>query len=742
VEGSQAEYYSDSNHCWMPCAVLHVDAETGAVKVNVKPGEVLDLQEQRSRLRPRTKPSRAQLEWVRRTLREGRLEQEAQAIFCRHASPGPGAGGGRGGPAALRLERVDAAGAELDAKLGVSGSVCALRHVVQQSNGRGLSAEGFCEAFWELLWGVQRDFCQALPSEAAAPRSGQVIEEAYDLGETLGQGTYGLVKLARSRATGARRAVKLISKREHLPGCPEQLDTEMEHLRLLDHPHIVKLYEHFEDAERIYLVMDYCSGGELQGAVREAKRAQRALPELFVAEVMRQVLLAISHVHARGILHLDLKSANIMLMPSRSTLPPSRAPEGCTLADVGERPHAMVIDLGVAQIFRPGNFRFNRPIGTPATMAPEVWRGELHPKADVFSCGVVLFELLSLSLPFACGYDHAQAIRYWSSVPAAPWARLHAAPEYAVGLCRRMLMQERRCRPMAAQCLRAPFLQQSVGSQSGAAERAPQHVLQHLVGAPKRSVLYRSVALSIARAWPANQLPTIKRMFHALDAAGSGRLGRDELEAALERLGVPHARAREAAESMDLSRDGTVGWTEFVAACIDLGSSAYEQDLRQMFDDADSDRDGLLSQQDLSKLFVAEHLREDQAVRDVFADLAGRTEEGARIDWPTFQRHFSCSEELGAAHGPRSGAAPAEQLHGSEPRAVPGLLERAQGLVEWARGAVWPGAEADEAPSPREGLRQLAEMGFADRQRCEEALQRHGNRLSHRVVEELLRSEA
>lgn len=727
VEGVQAEYLSDTNRCWMPCVVLHVDAETGATTLSVRPNRPLDRQEQQRRLRPRTRPGRAQLEWVRAVLREGRLDEEARVVFSHHVTS-------LGEGAALRSEDLDAAGAELDSKLGISGSVCALRHFAQQQQleGGGLAVEGFCEAFWDLLWSVQRDFCQALPLDAAAaPACGADPQQVYDFDKTLGQGSYGLVKLASNRATGAKCAVKIIKKKDHHVGSPQQLEVEIERLRILDHPHIVKLYEHYEDAEFVYLVMDYCSGGELLGLIKERKQQKKRLTENFVADVMGQVLRAISHVHARGLVHLDLKSANIMLMPNRRTLPPGRVMVGTTLAKVEERPHVMVIDLGVAQIFRPGDFKFNKPSGTPATMAPEVWRGEVHPKADIFSLGVVLFEMLSLSLPFNCSYDRAEAVRYWSSKPDVPWGKVKDASADAVGLCRMMLMRKRNCRPTAAQCLQSPFVSEP-GCASGRGEASvPEQIVRHLASASKQSVLYKSVALSIARAWPANQLPSIKRLFHELDSAQTGRLSAEQLEAALRELGgLPPSTAHEAAEAMDLTRDGTVCWTEFVAACIDLGKGIFDQDLRQIFDEADCDGDGLLGPQDVSRLLAADHLQEETAACDVFAELAGRTGPGVRVDWPTFRKHFSAEGGAGAAGGSSFAAAAGDNPGAS---LAAGILEQARGLADWARAAVVP----EQVPREEE-LQRLSEMGFADRERCAAVLRRYGNQVNHLVIEELM----
>eukprot|EP00411_Alexandrium_monilatum_P017461 CAMPEP_0175233010 /NCGR_PEP_ID=MMETSP0093-20121207/26252_1 /TAXON_ID=311494 /ORGANISM="Alexandrium monilatum, Strain CCMP3105" /LENGTH=793 /DNA_ID=CAMNT_0016526881 /DNA_START=32 /DNA_END=2413 /DNA_ORIENTATION=- len=743
VEGAQVEYYSESNRCWIPSVVTSVDADTGALALNVRPTRPIAKKDQKKLMRPRSRPNRQQLEWVRTVLREGRLYEEARVIFNRLAVEAQGGG--------AVLQDLDAAGQELDAKLGISGCVCTLRDYAEQQREMpedgALAIDGFYEAFWDLLWTVQRDFCQALPSDAAAaPACSENPREVYEFVKDLGQGSYGTVKLAQNRTTGATCAIKLISKRGPTRGAlTSQLEVEIERLRLLDHPHIVKLYEHYQDSQWIYLVMDFCSGGELEGLIKKNKARNQRLSESFVSDVMRQVMLAIAHVHARGIVHLDLKATNIMLTKSRSTLPPGRQAEGATIANIEESPHVMVIDLGVAQIFRPGDFADNKPSGTPMTMAPEVWNGIVHPKADVFSCGVVLFEMLALAYPFRVPRERCEAVSYWNRKPAIPWSLVSEASEASVGLCRSMLMRQRSCRPTAAQCLQAPFLL-SARDESGGGEPVPvpDKIVDQLVSAPKRSLLYKSVALSIARVWPSNQLPTIKRLFYELDSAQTGRIALSQLEELLKDTGnLTPCDAAEAADAMDLSRNGLVSWTHFVAACIDLGSNVFDQDLRQLFDDADADHDGLLGQRDIAGFLAGEHLREEAAVGDVFAELAGTDDPSARVDWPTFRRHFR-GESRGAEVASLAPAAAAEEPAAEEsPLAAvlgAGLLEQARVIAEWARGAAWPelAPPADERRVSEEDLRQLREMGFTDRELCVAALRRHGNSVNDFVIEELV----
>jgi len=561
-----------------------------------------------------------------------------------------------------------------------------------------------------------------------------------------------VVQLATHRATGVERALKIVQKGEVWDEVAE-LMCEISRLSVLDHPNIVRLYEHYEDASYIFLVMDYCSGGDLYSLVAETKRDQRRLPESFTAGVMRQLLWAISHVHARGVVHLDVKSPNIMLMPytAATTGASNLRCGGGFLSSLHQTikvtpeaaPHVMLIDLGVAQIFRPGNFRLNIPAGTPATMAPEVWKGEIHPKADVFSCGVVLFEQLSLSMPFNCRGDTEEAIKYWASRPRVPWPKLQHTSGQVVDLCHRMLALERHIRPTASQCLVSPFLMRS---SSEDISRLPKDLLRHFSGIPKKDALYKSVALALARTWSANRLPVVAKLFDDLDAVRSGRLRKEELEVGLAAMGLEQEKARDVADFMDMSRDGTVSWTEFVASCLNLGSGCYDDDLQGLFSMADEDSDGLLSRQDLAKLLLADHLKESNAIADIFTGLVGRSEEGARLDWPTFRHHFDTTGDpsAGCIVAGRAGRGHAVVARSGGALAVGGtakLLEQlCSAVAESARGLLWPCGQqgANKLSQPREeDFQQLAELGFTNRERCRAKLQKHGNRMSMLVLEEL-----
>jgi len=392
IRGDLVEYHSGSYKCWVPTHVEQVDLETGAVTVAVRPREPIRKEDLKTLIRRRRKPSFEQLEWVRRLLSTGRIESEAETIFALHASR---LGGGEWGlvPGSFLIVASD-----IDEKTGVSGFLRGLYSEYQRYSVEYLSLEQFQSLFWDHLQ-FAKECTRIIPQGNDRYRYSADPKQAYNFKDwkVLGEGTFGKVVLAYTHGTNDRRAVKLVNK----GGLNQNFDflaREIDNLCNLDHPHIARLYEYMEDAKTLYLVMDFCSGGDLHQKIRAAEKSRQPLRESYIAEAMRQVLFAIGYVHARGICHLDLKPANIMLMPSKAVNPPVKDAVQTVPKDF-EKPHVCVIDFGVAQFFSAGSFRNGRPAGTPYTMAPEVWKGEITPKADIWSVGVTMFEMCCARFP-------------------------------------------------------------------------------------------------------------------------------------------------------------------------------------------------------------------------------------------------------------------------------------------------------------------------------------------------------
>uniref|UniRef100_A0A674GG09 Serine/threonine-protein kinase ULK3 n=1 Tax=Taeniopygia guttata TaxID=59729 RepID=A0A674GG09_TAEGU len=203
--------------------------------------------------------------------------------------------------------------------------------------------------------------------------------DEFILTEPLGSGTYATVyKAYRKRDTREVVAIKCVNKRSLNRASVENLLTEIEILKTIRHPNIVELKDFQWDSEHIYLIMEFCAGGDLSRFIR----MRRMLPEKVARVFLQQLACALKFLHDRNISHLDLKPQNILLS----------APEN---------PQLKLADFGFAQYMSPWDEKHVLR-GSPLYMAPEmVCRQHYDARVDLWSVGVILYEALFGKPPFA-----------------------------------------------------------------------------------------------------------------------------------------------------------------------------------------------------------------------------------------------------------------------------------------------------------------------------------------------------
>jgi calcium-dependent protein kinase len=178
----------------------------------------------------------------------------------------------------------------------------------------------------------------------------KVEDNYYFLKPPLGVGLFGTVFKARHKKSDQIRAIKKIRKDHQLSKEAESLLKDVEILKKLDHPNIVKVYEFYQDESNYYIVTDFCAGGELFDRIIQEKN----FSEMKAAEMMKHILSGISYCHEKGLVHCDLKPENILLASSN----PSE-----TLMKI--------IDFGNSTFIQPGE-RLKSKFGSVYYVAPEV----------------------------------------------------------------------------------------------------------------------------------------------------------------------------------------------------------------------------------------------------------------------------------------------------------------------------------------------------------------------------------
>ncbi|XP_060799824.1 serine/threonine-protein kinase SIK2 [Neoarius graeffei] len=212
--------------------------------------------------------------------------------------------------------------------------------------------------------------------EPKAALRGPVRVGFYDIERTLGKGNFAVVKLARHRITKTEVAIKIIDKTQLDSVNLEKIYREVKIMKMLDHPHIIKLYQVMETKNMLYLVTEYAKNGEIFDYL--AKHGRLSEPE--ARRKFWQILSAVEYCHNRNVVHRDLKAENLLL-------------DG--------HMNIKIADFGFANFFQSG-----KPLatwcGSPPYAAPEVFEGQQYegPQLDIWSLGVVLYVLVCGALPF------------------------------------------------------------------------------------------------------------------------------------------------------------------------------------------------------------------------------------------------------------------------------------------------------------------------------------------------------
>ena len=234
------------------------------------------------------------------------------------------------------------------------------------------------DQFKKVLYTKTKDDCEMWVNAIKAASNVHNIEDFYDIGSEIGTGRFSSVRMGTHKATGKKYAIKILDKTDMDAKEKESLRDEIAILKLVRHPNVIQLKNHFETRKYTFIVMTLCSGGDLFDRLVAKKR----FLEPVVKSLIFKVLNVVKYLHDRGIVHRDLKPENIGMVSN-------------------ERDDDILIgDFGLSKFASPHEI-MKLPCGTLAYVAPEVFstRGYGH-KIDMWSVGVITYLLLRGRLPF------------------------------------------------------------------------------------------------------------------------------------------------------------------------------------------------------------------------------------------------------------------------------------------------------------------------------------------------------
>ncbi|CAG9313838.1 CDPK1_15 [Blepharisma stoltei] len=397
--------------------------------------------------------------------------------------------------------------------------------------------------------------------------------EKYTIVKEIGHGKFGNVYLAWQKSTQLDRAIKSVSKSKVIP----QTAHEIEILRQLDHPNIVKVIEVIEQPSILHIVMELCTGGELFDRIVKSKK----LTEGVAAKYMEDLIQALSYCHSNGVAHRDLKPENIMFPNEESS-------------------DLKICDFGCA-ILMDSNKIIDKPVGTPYYVAPEVLSGEYNEKCDIWSCGVILYVMLSGRPPFH-SKSKRDLLKLVQSGPLEfPERHWNCISRDAIDLIKHMIDRDVNRRYGTKEVLEHPWM--SLAKEQLDIPLANQ-ALNNLAGFQSQYRLQKATLFYIS-----SQLVTYKetqslaKSFKQLDVNNDGRLSKDEVINGFSQIEIKiPIQIDELMERCDIDGNGFIDYNEFITVTLNWEQSLSKQRLLAAFESYDKDHSGKITVNELKWL--------------------------------------------------------------------------------------------------------------------------------------------
>ena len=426
------------------------------------------------------------------------------------------------------------------------------------------------------------------------------IASSYDFAETLGRGAFAEVKKAVFKPTGDPRAIKIVHKiglaQDNLD--PKHKLRELKVLQELDHPNILRVYELYEDKNRYYIVMEYCAGGDLFSRLQEVRR----FTEVQVGKLMWQLMSAVAYCHQRFVIHRDLKPENILL----------EGREDLTIR---------IADFGSSSFLDPKK-KLSGVHGSAYYIAPEVLKEAYNEKCDVWSCGIILYILLTGRPPYSGRSEKEILAAVFDG--DLDLTGLQGVGQEARDLVTQMLNRNYRLRISAAEALNHPYITKSKLADAGSGQQltAALSNLKGFNGASKlKDAIHTFIATQIATQ---ADLKDLREAFQTLDKNGDGRVSREELLTKYRETMSSASAEKEVADIMtqvDTNNSGFIDYTEFLTASLSKSRHLSQENLETTFSLFDKDGSGKISAEELRGMLEGSAAAGDQQWKKVIGEV-------------------------------------------------------------------------------------------------------------------------
>ncbi len=401
----------------------------------------------------------------------------------------------------------------------------------------------------------------------------------YEIQEKLGEGTYGCVYKVLQKTTSFLRAVKAI-KRKNVDS--KSFSNEIAVLKTLDHPNIIKLFECYYDNNYYYMVEEYCSGGDLFDYIQK----QKSFSERKAGIIFKQLISAVNHLHKKKIVHRDLKPENIVFIKTNKK------------DDI----FIKIIDFGTSISIKQGNL--TQELGTIYYIAPEVFKNNYNEKADIWSCGIILYTMLCGHPPFMGNNEEAIKNKILHSKLVFPKNDFKHISENAIKFIKKLLEYNPDRRLSAEEAIENNWLKDMIKLTQNEIN-LNEDIIGNLSKFKSIVTLQKATLAFLANQISINQeIKKLKDEFDKIDENKDGEISKEELIKCLETI-YPKAeaikRTNEIFGEIDFNNDNSISFSEFLTVNMKKEKLLNEDMLTKAFKLFDIDGNGYITVTELKQ---------------------------------------------------------------------------------------------------------------------------------------------
>ena len=443
--------------------------------------------------------------------------------------------------------------------------------------------------------------------------------EHYEVIKQLGKGSFGVVYMVKNKASQIPRALKELSKALISNGVnSEEIANEINILRMLDHPNIIRIFEFFEDADNFYVVTELCDQGDLSQKIGDG-----TVPEFIVKYLMKQIFETIAYLHSKNVVHGDIKKENILLY-SKKDKTNSDFLESIELvnSDREIKDELMNIrktyskktqkllkqlsdyeiklaDFGCAKMFHKS--RLKGIVGTTYYCSPEVLREDYREECDEWACGVLMYLLLTGVNPFD-GEDEEEIEHNIKTQPVnLKIPQLRGVSFDCKNLISQLLKKDPTERITAADALKHDFFKDMSKVEEFLEQKADMELFGTLRDSMKlkkskfKDTVIAYISLNFVQK---DEEEKIKEIFRKLsDDHSTYKIDEEQfVKCILEsNTGIKEEEARQMFLDIDIDQNGTIEYQELISALSDKKKLLNESNLREAFDFFDKDKSKSIS---------------------------------------------------------------------------------------------------------------------------------------------------